>query len=134
MDTGVKFIGIMSHEYWDNVLKLAGGDKIMLHNLKAILSELRGRLQSLYGDRLAKVILFGSQARGEATENSDIDVMVILKGDVSPSLEIARTIDDVADISLANDVVLSCVFMPESRYDKEQSPLILNVHREGLAV
>ena len=106
----------------------------MLHNLKAILSELRGRLQSLYGDRLAKVILFGSQARGEATETSDIDVMVILKGDVSPSKEIARTIDDVADISLANDVVLSCVFMPESRYDKEQSPLILNVHREGLAV
>jgi predicted nucleotidyltransferase len=91
-------------------------------------------LQSLYGERLARVVLFGSQARGEATDNSDIDVMVVLKGDVSPSLEIARTIDDVADISLANDVVLSCVFMPESRYDLEQSPLLLNVRREGLAV
>jgi predicted nucleotidyltransferase len=91
-------------------------------------------LQSLYGERLARVVLFGSQARGEATDNSDIDVMVVLKGDVSPSLEIARTIDDVADISLANDVVLSCIFMPESRYDLEQSPLLLNVRREGLAV
>ena len=106
----------------------------MLQNLEHILSELRNRLRSLYGERLAKVVLFGSQARGEAAEKSDIDVMVILKGDVSPSLEIARTIDDVADISLANDVVLSCVFMPESRYEREQSPLILNVRREGLAV
>jgi hypothetical protein len=42
--------------------------------------------------------------------------------------------NDVADISLANDVVLSCVFRPENRYDKEQSSLILNVRREGLAV
>jgi predicted nucleotidyltransferase len=79
-------------------------------------------------------MLFGSHARGEATENSDIDVMVILKGDVQPSREIARTIDDVADISLVNDVVLSCIFMPEIRYEQEQSPLILNVRREGLAV
>ncbi len=106
----------------------------MLQNLEHILSELRNRLRALYGERLAKVVLFGSQARGEAAEKSDIDVMVILKRDVSPSLEIARTIDDVADISLANDVVLSCVFMPESRYEREQSPLILNVRREGLAV
>lgn len=106
----------------------------MLQNLKTILAELKNCLQSLYGDRLAKVLLFGSQARGEATDNSDIDIMVILKGDVIPSQEIARTIDDVAGISLANDVVLSCVFMPESRYETERSPLILNVRREGLAV
>ncbi|MEI6209142.1 MAG: nucleotidyltransferase domain-containing protein [Desulfuromonadales bacterium] len=106
----------------------------MLHNIGYILSELRNRLQSLYGDRLANVILYGSQARGEATEDSDIDVMVILKGDVSPSQEIARTIDDVADISLVNDVVLSCIFMPESRYEREQSPLLMNVRREGMAV
>ena len=106
----------------------------MLHNIKTIVAELRGRLQVLYGDRLAKVVVFGSHARNEATENSDIDVMVVLNGEISPSQEIARTIDDVADISLTNDVVLSCVFMTEIRYELEQCPLLLNVRREGLAI
>ena len=106
----------------------------MLHNIKNILSELKNRLQIQYGERLAQIVLFGSQARGEATENSDIDVMVVLKGDVSPSQEIARTIYDVAEISLINDVVLSCVFMPENRYKQEESPLLLNVRREGMLI
>ncbi len=43
-----------------------------------ILSKLKAGLEDLYGDRLAGVILFGSQARGDATENSDIEVMVVL--------------------------------------------------------
>ncbi len=106
----------------------------MLHSLSSILGELRNRLQVLYGERLARVVLFGSQARGEASPDSDVDIMVVLKGDVFPSQEIARTIDDVAGISLAHDVVLSCVFMAESRYEREQSPLLLNVRREGLAL
>ena len=103
----------------------------MLNSLSSVLCEFRGRLQLLYGERLAKVVLFGSQARGEASPESDVDLMIVLKGEVSPSQEIARTIDDVAGISLANDLVLSCVFMSESRYEREQSPLLLNVRREG---
>ncbi len=43
-------------------------------NIKAILIELRHRLELLYGDRLVKVVLFGSRARGDAGLDSDIDV------------------------------------------------------------
>lgn len=104
----------------------------MAESVKSILADLRNRLQNLYDDRLAKVLLFGSHGRGEATSDSDIDVMVVLRGKVVPSEEIARTIDDVAALSLANDVVISCVFMAEERFMKEQSPLLLNVRREGV--
>ena len=52
--------------------------------LKAILTELRSRLESLYGDRLVKLILYGSQARGDAEPDSDIDVLVVRQGAVIP--------------------------------------------------
>lgn len=99
-----------------------------------ILAELRRELQFLYGERLDCIILFGSQARGDAEPDSDIDVLVVLKGRVQPGAEIDRTSNIVAELSLANNVVVSCVFISSQRYAVERSPLVLNVRREGLAV
>ena len=44
------------------------------------LPALRQRLEAHYGDRLVRAVLFGSYARGEATEESDVDVLVVLGG------------------------------------------------------
>ncbi|MBL0062906.1 MAG: nucleotidyltransferase domain-containing protein [bacterium] len=55
--------------------------------LKPILDELREALAAHYGERLSKLVLFGSQARGDAEEDSDIDVLVVLKGEVNPKVE-----------------------------------------------
>lgn len=106
----------------------------MIAKSSEILTELRQRLEAIYGDRLVRLVLFGSQARGDAEEGSDIDVMVVLKGQVSPCEEIERTGDDVAQICLDHEVVVCCVFMSEDRYAHERSPLLLNVRREGIAV
>ena len=80
------------------------------------------------------MVRFGSQSRGDADPDSDIDVLVVLKGAVAPCEEIARTLDDVAEVSLTHDAVLACVFISEDRYERAQSPLMLNVRREGVAV
>lgn len=61
--------------------------------LSALLTELKASLVTLYGDRLFSVILFGSQARGEATPDSDIDVMTVLDDPVNVAEEIYRTSD-----------------------------------------
>jgi len=106
----------------------------MKPNIQNILTELRHRFEAIYGDRMVNMLLFGSQARGDATSESDIDVMVVLKGPVKPGKEINRTSEIRAELSLKNDVVISCVFMSAERYTIEQSPLILNVHREGIAI
>jgi len=106
----------------------------MDQKVKDILGELRTELRSLYGERLERILLFGSQARGDADLESDIDVLVVLKGDVQPGAEIDRTSDAVADLSLANNVVVSCVFISSQRYATERSPLLLNVRREGVTV
>ena len=49
----------------------------MDNKVTAILSELRRRFEVLYGERLVRMVLFGSQARGDAQPESDIDVLVV---------------------------------------------------------
>lgn len=106
----------------------------MAESLSAILTELKGRFQEIYGDRLVQMVLYGSQARGDAVPGSDIDVLVVLRGKVDPAGEIARVTDIVADISLQNDTVVSCVFMDEDRFLHRNGPFLRNVRREGIQV
>ncbi|MBM3332845.1 nucleotidyltransferase domain-containing protein [candidate division WOR-3 bacterium] len=106
----------------------------MSRKIRSVLNELRRRLKELYGDRLVKLVLFGSQARGDADSDSDIDVLVVLKGRVAPGQEIERTGEIVSGISLEHDVVVSCVYVSDERYRSEWTPLFSNVRREGVAV
>jgi predicted nucleotidyltransferase len=106
----------------------------MDHKTQTIISELHLRFKSLYGSRLVNMVLYGSQARGDADPGSDIDVLLVLEGTVSPGEEIARTGKIVADLSLEHSVVISCVFVSAQRFAVEQSPLLLNVRKEGVAV
>lgn len=106
----------------------------MNERLKAILAELRQHLVALYGERLVAVVLFGSQARGNATLDSDIDVMVVLKGEVWPGQEIERTGGIVAELSLKSDVLLSTIFESEEEFRRNGSPLLINVRREGISL
>lgn len=104
-----------------------------MSDVKKILSELRNKLQALYGDKLAHVVLFGSHARGDADPDSDIDVLVVLRVKVNPGEEIQRTGEIVAGLSLENDAVISCVFMDEDRFLHKNGPLLRNIRKEGIA-
>jgi predicted nucleotidyltransferase len=106
----------------------------MNRKVRGILAELRRRLESLYGDRLVKLVLFGSQARGDADLDSDIDVMVVLKGHVNPFVEIERGGRVTAAISLEQDVTISTVYVSESRYRTGAGTLLANVRTEGVGV
>ena len=98
------------------------------------LAQLRTALEGMYGARLARVVLFGSRARGQARPDSDIDLLVVLRGEVDPNEEMRRTAALVSRVSLVHDTVISCVYASEDEYDAGQSPLLVNVRREGVAV
>ncbi|MGL4374843.1 MAG: nucleotidyltransferase domain-containing protein [Microcoleaceae cyanobacterium] len=102
--------------------------------LRSLLNELKQSFQAEYGNRLVKMILFGSQARGDAIEGSDIDVLVVLCGEVTPSVEILRTEEIVGDISLKYDEVLSCLFMAETRFLNHRNLLLHNIHSDGIVI
>lgn len=106
----------------------------MTEHVAEIVAELRDRLEELYGERLERVILFGSQARGDATPESDVDVLVVLEGEVRPGEEIRRTSGMVSELSLEHDVDVAVAFISMERFRTEQSPFVLNVRTEGVAV
>jgi uncharacterized protein len=105
---------------------------IMRQELNELLMELKKELLSIYRIRLIDLVLFGSQARGDDEEGSDIDIMIILKGRFNPSREITRCSKLLSSLSLKYDKVITCVFMSKERYSKEKSPLLINVRREGV--
>ena len=106
----------------------------MTVKLQHILAEFRRGLEALYGSRLIEVVLFGSQARNDASADSDIDVMVVLRGAVDSNREIPRASPLASGLSLKYDVVISCVYVSEEGFRRDESPLLLNVRREGVLV
>ena len=103
-------------------------------NVQSMLAEAREQLGVLYGDRLVAVVLFGSQARGEARAESDVDLIVVLRGPFHIYDEVKRTSPLVMEMLLTRGMSLSLVFVPEERYHDPHHPLMMNVHAEGIAL
>jgi predicted nucleotidyltransferase len=101
-------------------------------DLPEILSQLRQYLQQEYGDRLTHLVLFGSQARNTATDQSDIDVLAVLNDSFDFVQEVKRTNDFVSDLCLDHAVLVSLMFASRERFKQENSPFFLNVRREGI--
>ena len=100
--------------------------------IREILKEFREEIEKLYRKRLKSIILYGSWARGDATEESDIDVLVVLEGEVIPGKEIDRMIDIITEINLKHGVLISVYPISEKNYSTINSPLLINVRREGM--
>jgi predicted nucleotidyltransferase len=102
--------------------------------LNNILSELKRDIAGALGPRFEAAYLFGSRARGEAQPDSDIDVLVVVRGTFDYGDLVGRTSTFVTDLCLRHDVVISRVFVSKDRFEREQSPFLLNVRREGVLV
>ncbi len=99
-----------------------------------ILVPLREYLQQEYQDRFDRAILFGSQARGEATAASDIDILIVLQDPVNASEELERTSHFIARLCLEHNLLISRLFMPRSRFETENSPLLRNIRSDGVVL
>ena len=94
--------------------------------------EIRENLRKLYGNRLKNLVLYGSWTRNEATKDSDIDLAIILTGNVTAGREIDRLIDLITDINLKYGALLSVYHISEKNYNSLNSPWLLNIRKEGI--
>jgi predicted nucleotidyltransferase len=102
--------------------------------VEEVTREFRQKIEKLYGKRLKNIILYGSYARGQATEDSDIDLAVILEGEVDPCREIDAMIDLITDINLDFETLLSVFPLAATDFKQLNSPLLLNLRKEGKPV
>ncbi len=100
--------------------------------LRRPLHEARARLEALYGERLRRVILYGSYARGEAHTESDVDVLVVLDGPVESYAEIKRTVGIETDLLDRYEILFSFQHYTESEVQARWNPFMQNVREEGI--
>lgn len=109
---------------------------ILREDIKPVLQELKKRLKDIYGDRLRSVVLFGSSARGDFTEESDVDVLVVLKS----IIDFDKDFNTIFDLTLNveknyNDfVMISVIPAKEEDYLSKVTPFLLNVCKEGIQI
>ena len=99
-----------------------------------ILKKCRAVLESLYGDRLRGVILYGSCARGTETSDSDIDLLVLLDGPVDVGAEIGNIWEVLYAVQLESDLLISVMPAEAESYRNGEYNLYRNVLKYGVAV
>ncbi len=99
----------------------------------AILRELKRSLKSFLGDQMVSVVLFGSMARGDYHDESDIDVAVIVRG-LTRGLK-GQILDEVAKLELDLHMPLSVLVFSEEEFNhlkKRERRIALDIEREGI--
>ncbi|HHY71124.1 MAG TPA: nucleotidyltransferase domain-containing protein [Thermoanaerobacterales bacterium] len=109
--------------------------KIYDDKIKNVLNEVQARMLMLFGSKLKKIILFGSYARNEADNESDIDILLLIDEDKSNLKQYHDCIVDVVvELSIKYKVVLSILEQEYQKYNKymEFIPFYTNVENEGI--
>ena len=112
--------------------------------IKAALADFQGRVLDLFADEISQLILFGSCARGEATPDSDVDVMVVVGWDdpeQPPGYYVGRIndprwtqiIDAAMYAMIAHGPFISALVIGESLFNSDL-PVAQDAKREGVVL
>jgi predicted nucleotidyltransferase len=96
-----------------------------------ILSRFRAALDEVYGERIERVVLFGSRARGDARPDSDYDVAVFLKDLTGFGEEMGKIAEIETDILYDTGAVINALPLQAGSY-RERTGLMGELRREGL--
>jgi len=99
------------------------------------LARFKGALQTLLGDNLLSLRLFGSRVRGEETEESDLDILVLVK--TKDRALCRRIVEESLEVDLAYEINLAPTILSAAEYQQNQeygTPFYRNVEREGVSL
>ncbi len=102
-----------------------------------ILQQFLMEVSKLIGDRLKKVILYGSYARGDYDINSDIDIMILTDFNEQEISEYRMKIRELAcELEIENDIIISPIVRNIEKYNNRINiiPFYMNVQKEGVVL
>lgn len=103
-----------------------------MDDIRSLTEKIRAQLKERYGSKVLQIILYGSFARGKATSESDVDLLVVVDDSLDP-WEVRRSLDDLLlDILLASGRLISVLVVPKSFYESYRSPFLKQVQKEGI--
>ncbi len=101
-------------------------------DLEKVLGRLESGLRSLYGGRYRGLVLYGSYARGEADDESDVDLLLLLEGEVDRAREALRAEPVKWPLFLESGYVLSVVPVGSEEFRDSREPFLWNARVEGV--
>ncbi len=105
----------------------------MDEKVKSLIGRIKTYLTEIYGGKVKKVMLCGSYVRGEASRNSDIDMLVLVDPFLNP-FEVRESLSDLlVDVLLEEGELISAIVVPEGFYNSYNSVLILYLKKERVA-
>lgn len=116
---------------------LIRGSDYMPENIRNIIYRFSQELRRILGDKLTKIIVYGSYARGDFRENSDIDIMILVK---MSDEEIRLVKNDIYDLAFEFEINTGIEFSPiiknEDQYEYwiDTLPFYRNVRDEGVVI
>ena len=92
-------------------------------------------LQEIYGDLIDSIVLYGSTARGTRTEDSDVDVAILLRAGATKAMR-EQMLDLVVDLELECGKVLSvlCIDYDNCAEWKDILPCYKNIQKDGIVL
>ena len=96
-----------------------------------ILDTIKSTLKATQPD--AKLILYGSYARGDFNENSDIDLLILLKNDSLKRSDVKKVTYPLYDIEIETGTIISPIVFSEKEWETKHyvTPFYENIKREG---
>ncbi len=105
--------------------------------LNILLKKVSEVYKSVYGEALVRVILYGSYARGDFSEDSDVDIVALVRGNREKLQEQLKIVwNQTYDLGLDYDVVLSPAVIPYEEFERyqEELPYYRNISTEGVNI
>ena len=108
--------------------------KVPSPKILKILKLVKAHLEDTYGDGVIKVILYGSQARGDAHKDSDVDVAIVVKDALNPRA-VERSLDELLWRVIVDDgELVATIAYRESIFEGPGSSHIQNIKAEGITI
>ena len=103
-------------------------------NNNELLNQVKSSLQMAFGDRLRRVILYGSEARGCAEPDSDIDLLVLLTGPVDFGKDLRTCIHVLYPLVLDLGRPIDVIPVDVDEYQPQEFSLYRHAKAEGIHV